>query len=320
MNKQKMILKLNKIKFNTIKNAPKLLVGVGTIGVIGASVLACKSTLKLVGVLEKSKKTIDTIHETEKDETIKYTKEDAKKDLTITYLSTALDICALYAPSVIMGGLSITAIIKSHSILNKRNAALTAAFATTSESFAKYRKAVIDKYGERIDYELKHGIRSEKIDVTETDETGKTKKKKVSVDVVDNMDNVSEYARYFDSDTSKCWEKDPEYNLMFLKSQQQYANDKLVAQGYLFLNDVYNMVGLKESKAGQIVGWIYDPKNPEGDNFVDFGIHNTMIQGYVDDYHMETISEERRDFVNGYRPSILLDFNVDGNIWEKMGE
>ena len=45
-----------------------------------------------------------------------------------------------------------------------------------------------------------------------------------------------------------------------------------------------------------------------------------MVQGYVDDYHCDTISEERRDFVNGFRPSILLDFNVDGNIWDKMWE
>lgn len=308
---------LNSVKFKTMKNAPKILMYAGAVGVVGAGILACKATLKLTTVLEKRNKNLKDIHEAIDDESIEYTQEDAKKDLLIVYTSTALDVAKIYAPSVILGGMSIACMIQSHNLLNKRNAALAAAFTTATESFNRYRKAVVDKYGERVDYELRHGIRSEKIEVEETDENGKTKKKKVSVDVMDEISTASEYARFFD-ETCGGWEKDPEYNLMFLKAQQQYANDKLKAQGYLFLNDVYTALGIEPSKAGQVVGWRYDAKNPTGDNYVDFGIHDTMIQGYVNDYHCDTISEERRDFVNGFRPSILLDFNVDGNIWEDM--
>ena len=90
-------------------------------------------------------------------------------------------------------------------------------------------------------------------------------------------------------------------NLSFLKCQQKYANDLLVAHGYLFLNQVYEMLGIPKTKAGQVVGWIYDKKNPQHDNYVDFGIY---------DLH----NERKRDFVNGYERSILLDFNVDGDI------
>ena len=90
---------------------------------------------------------------------------------------------------------------------------------------------------------------------------------------------------------------------MFLRAQQQYANDKLIAQGHLFLNEVYDMLGLPRTKAGAIVGWVYDDNNAVGDNFVDFGIY---------DVHRETA----RDFVNGYERSILLDFNVDGVIYD----
>ena len=114
----------------------------------------------------------------------------------------------------------------------------------------------------------------------------------------------SDYARFFDA-ASPNWQNDPEYNLMFLRAQQQYANDLLRAKGRLFLNDVYEMLGLEKSKAGQIVGWVYDRENPNGDNFVDFGIYD--------------MSKERvRAFVNGYETNILLDFNVDGNIWDLM--
>ena len=119
-----------------------------------------------------------------------------------------------------------------------------------------------------------------------------------------NPYDYSDYARFFDVGNPN-WEKDSEYNLMFLKRQQAYANDKLKANGYLFLNEVYDMLGIPKSKAGQVVGWIYDPENGSGDNYVDFGIYNVN-------------REAARDFVNGYERTILLDFNVDGNIWEKM--
>lgn len=296
---------LNKIKFSTMKHSPEILMYTGVVGVIGAGILACKSTLKLTSVLEKSKDTISTIHSTKEDENIEYTQEDARKDLTIVYTSTALDIAKLYAPSVILGGVSIACMVQSHRILNRRNAALAAAFTTASESFSRYRKAVVDRYGERVDHELRHGIKAEKINTTETDENGKTKTKKETIDVVSNpLDGYSDYARFYD-DGCTGWTKDAEYNLMFLKAQQQYANDKLVAQGYLFLNDVYDMLGIPKSKAGQIVGWIYDTKNPMGDNYVDFGIYDVSKPNAV-------------DFVNGYERTILLDFNVDGNVWERM--
>lgn len=111
--------------------------------------------------------------------------------------------------------------------------------------------------------------------------------------------NVSHYARFFD-DGCIGWEKDSEYNLMFLKAQQDYANDRLKAEGHLFLNEVYDMLGIPRSKEGQLVGWIYRTDNPVGDNRVDFGLHE----------------ERNSDFVNGRTNVILLDFNVDGNILE----
>lgn len=302
MNKQTIIQSLNKLKFQTQKNAPAIFIYGGVIGALGATMMACKATLKLSEMMDKSQETIKTIRETEADETIEYTKEDARKDLAIVYVSRGLDIAKLYLPAVVVGGISIAAMIKSHGILSRRNAALAAAFTTASESFAKYRKNVVDRYGERVDHELRHGIRAEKVSVT--DENGKTKKETVDVINSDPLTDYSDYARFYD-DGCTGWTKDPEYNLMFLKAQQQYANDKLVAQGYLFLNDVYDMLGIPRSKAGQIVGWVYDPKNPMGDNYVDFGMYDVN-------------KENARDFVNGYEKTILLDFNVDGNVWDRM--
>ena len=140
------------------------------------------------------------------------------------------------------------------------------------------------------------------------DENGKEKVVKETVAVA-TIDPTSDYARFFDC-TSAHWTKDPEYNLMFLRQQQNYANDLLKQRGHLFLNEVYDMLGINRSQAGQIMGWVYDEKNPDCDNFVDFGIY-TMSGN-------ETYDKPKRMFVNGDERAILLDFNVDGNVWKLL--
>lgn len=304
--KDKGIMKqMNRIGFKLKKYSPEIFVAAGIVGVVSSAVLACKATTKVKDILEKTKNDVDIIHDSVNNESLEeeYTAEDAKKDLTIVYTQTGVEFIKLYAPAVILGTLSIASIINSHRVLQKRNIALGAAYATVDKGFKEYRNRVAERFGEDIEKEIKYNIKAKKFEETVTDENGKEKKVKKTVNVVDpNL--YSDYARFFD-DGCKGWEKDPEYNLMFLKAQQQYANDLLVSRGHLFLNEVYDMLGIPRSKAGQVVGWIYDPENPVGDNFVDFGIY-------------EADREKARDFVNGYERSILLDFNVDGNIWEKM--
>ena len=307
---------LNKAAFKFKKHSPEILVVAGVVGVIGSTVMACKATTKINDILDDTKDQLDKIHEAgerlENGETLRlkdgeeYTVEQNKKDLTIVYAQTALKFAKLYAPSVIIGGLSITAILTGHNITRKRNIALAAAYTAVDKSFKEYRGRVVERFGEALDKELKYGIKSKEVDEVVTNEDGTESVVKKTVDVVDatNPMNVSEYARFFD-DGCAGWTKDPEYNLMFLRDQQRYANDLLKSKGHLFLNEVYDLLGIPRTKAGQIVGWIYDEKHPNGDNFVDFGIYDTN-------------KTANRDFVNGYERTILLDFNVDGNIWDQM--
>lgn len=307
---------LNKAAFKFKKHSPEILVVAGVVGVVGSTVMACKATTKINDILDDTKDQLDKIHEAgerlENGETLmlkdgeEYTVEQNKKDLTIVYAQTALKFAKLYAPSVIIGGLSITAILTGHNITRKRNIALAAAYTAVDKSFKEYRGRVVERFGEALDKELKYGIKSKEVDEVVTNEDGTESVVKKTVDVVDatNPMNVSEYARFFD-DGCAGWTKDPEYNLMFLRDQQRYANDLLKSKGHLFLNEVYDLLGIPRTKAGQIVGWIYDEKHPNGDNFVDFGIYDTN-------------KTANRDFVNGYERTILLDFNVDGNIWDQM--
>lgn len=296
---------LNKVGFQIQKHSPEILAVAGTVGVIASGVMACKATLKVNDILEESKETVDIIHDTAADPNMaeKYTAEDSKKDLAIVYVQTGVKLIKLYGPSVVLGAASLGCLLGSNNILRKRNLALAAAYTTIDKSFKEYRGRVVERFGESLDRELKYNIKAQEIEETVVDEKGKEKKVKKTVEVID-PNTISDYSRIF-YEGNPGWTKDPEMNLVYLKQQQNWANEKLKAKGYLFLNEVYDMLGFPRTKAGQIVGWVYDEENPIGDNFVDFGIYNLDNPAAI-------------RFVNGDERSILLDFNVDGNIWDLM--
>ena len=283
------------------KHSPEILMVAGIAGTVASTVMACKATTKATGLLEEAKKEIEAIHTVaERDD--QYSQKDLQQALTISYTQTGIKIAKLYAPAIALGTLSIVSIVSGHKILKKRNVALAAAYAVVDKGFKSYRKNVVERFGEELDKELRYGVKTKEVEEITVNEKGKEKVEKKTIQEVTGIDGYSQYARFFDA-ASDQFEKDPEYNLMFLRRQQDYANEVLKSRGHLFLNEVYDMLGIQRSKAGQVVGWIYDTKNPNGDNCVDFGIYNTN-------------SEAARRFVNGLEYNILLDFNVDGVIYD----
>ena len=295
-------LKLQKAGNKLQKHSPEILIVAGVGGVIVSTVMACKATPKLDGILTESREKLDDIRKASSGEVDGYSEQDAKKDLVIVYTQTGIKVAKNYAPAVVIGVLSISSIFASNNILKQRNVALAAAYTALDTSYKEYRTRVFERFGEEVENEIRYNMKSQKIEVVETDENGKEKKVKKTVSVA-NLGN-SDYARYFDREC-KEYERDHSYNEMILKARQAWANDKLKANGYLYLNDVYDFLGIPRTKAGQVVGWIYDPNNTRGDNYVDFG----MKEVYRKDETKEYESVEKL---------FLLDFNVDGNIWELM--
>lgn len=303
-NKTEIMKSVNGVASKTVmklkKHSPEILVVAGIAGTVVSAVLACKATTKVAEILDETKGTLDTIHEGMETGAIngqKYTTEDGKKDTVVVYTQTGMKLAKLYGPAIILGTLSITSILASNNILRKRNVALGAAYAAIDKSFKEYRGRVIERFGEQVDTELKYGIKAKKFEEIEVDpETGKEKKVKKTVMVADpNLQ--SDYAVYFDS-KSRNYETNPDYNRMFLKAQQAFANDKLQTRGHLFLNEVLDDLDLPRTPAGQIVGWTKD--GPDG--YVNFRI----------------VEVERETEDGRHEPALLLDFNVEGNIWEKM--
>lgn len=293
---------LSSTQYQIKKHSPEILMVAGIAGTIVGTVLACKATTKVSEIIEEKNKNIEDVHTCLEEKPKEYTEEDSKKDLTIIYAQTGVKLFKLYAPAIGVMALSFASIIAGHKVLKKRNVAIAAAYAVIDKSFKQYRKNVIEEFGEGVDQQMRFGLKSKEI--KKKDKDGKTvKETEYYIDPEGNpLDNISEYARFFDA-SSENFAKDPEYNMMFLRRQQDYANEMLKARGHLFLNEVYDLLDIPRSKAGQVVGWVYDKNgNTKGDNYVDFGLYRN--------------DQGTRRFVNGLEYNILLDFNVDGVIYD----
>lgn len=273
------------------KNSPTLLFAAGVVGVGAGVFLACRATLKLEDILEESDKEATKIRAAGAAR-YDYSDQDVFRDLAVIKVKTAVDICKVYTPAVLVLSSSIAAITGSHVILTRRNAGLMAAYSALDKGFKEYRDRVKAELGDEKDEEFRHGV-----DIFESKDGVQVKLPKPS----SPKDIPSIYARFFD-EGSTSWRRHPEYNSVFLNAQQNFANDLLLARGHVFLNEIYDMLGLPRSKAGAVVGWVL---NGDGDNFIDFGMHDGK-------------DARKRRFINQDEYSVLLDFNVDGIIYDQI--
>ena len=299
---------LHKAGFKIKKHSPEILVTVGVIGTVASAVMACKATLKVNDIIDEAKDIIDEIHEGVEQEKYTsdgelYTQEIANRDLTIVYAKTGWKFAKLYAPAVAVGATSLVCILAGNNILRKRNAALAAALTAVDTSFKEYRGRVVERFGKELDRELRYNIKAKEIEETVVDEDGNETTVTKTVSVVD-PNTYSPYSVIF-CEGNLGWSRNAELNKLFLIQQQNYANDKLKAKGFLTLNEVYEMLGYRPTAYGQIAGWVYTEDGSVGDNFVDFGI-------------FDIYNEKACDFVNGVEKSIVLDFNCIGNILDYM--
>lgn len=301
------------LQYKAQQRSPELLLIGGAIGVVTGTIMACRATLKVNDVLEEAKGDVEKVHEVTDSPDIseeKYSVEDSKKDLSIIYLKTGVKIVRLYAPAVIIGTASLGCIFKSHSILKGRNLALAAAYTTLDKGFKSYRDRVKERVGEEVESEIRHGVKATEIEETAVNKKGeeKTVTKKVNLS---DIDYASSYARYFDKETSKAVSGSEPHDIMFLRAQQNYANDLLQARKGVkpvFLNEIYSSLGIETTTAGQVVGWVFDENEPNGDNYIDFGIFDE--EGNI----KPTAWAYRKNDKGGATKVLVLDFNPDGDV------
>lgn len=277
------------------KHSPTIMFAGGVIGVAGTVILACRATLRVNDLLDESDKTRLEI-QTRVSEN--YSEKDRKKDNLYLSIQTMAQVTKLYAPAVGLGVVSVGLLTGSHMTLSRRNVALTAAYKAVEESFEAYRDRAREVLGEEKEYELYRGVESRDIHDTEK---GVVKKEKY---INPGQGPGSRYARFFDENNPN-YSQQPEYNLLFLRASQNFANQLLQSRGHVLLNDVYDALGMDRSREGCVVGWVKDPKNDKADGYIDFGVFDTRA------------NDRFYDFVCGDE-GIWLDFNVDGNVYDKI--
>ena len=280
------------------KHSPAIMFGAGIAAGIGCVITACNATLKLENVVTEAEKKRAQVRELQH---VDYSERDRKKDHLYLNIQTTVKVCKLYAPTIGLGVLSVGLLTGSHITLTRRNAGLTAAYAAVTRAFDNYRDKVREEIGEERERELRYNV--------ERYEQRTDDPKKGTVDVkemraIRGDGPHSPYARLWDDTTTREWKPQPEYNIAYIKCQQEFANQRLQAKGYVILNDVYDALGLERTKEGCVVGWLKN--NPDGDGHIDFG--------FFDDEHME----QHIDFMTGRERGIWLDFNVDGVIYDKI--
>ena len=295
-----------KAEFTIKKNSPEILLGAGIVGFVGTIGLACRATCRADEVLEFHRRKIKDIEDAKEiadadpEGEMSYDVEIYRQDKAIRYLKTTGNLAKLYAPTVAVGALSLACILTSRNIMQKRYLGVVAAYNGLSAAFEEYRKRVRDEYGEGLDKHFRYGTTYEELPVY--DENGKKTKEKEQVEktetgmVIPNDDSC----RFFDS-SNPNWDKNPTFSMMWLRGQQNILNDILHTRGHVFLNEVYDALGFPHTPQGAVLGWI----DGEGDNCIDFGLY---------DQNKENV----RRFVNGVDNVIMLEFNHDGVIWDRI--
>lgn len=295
-----------KAEFTIKKNSPEILLGAGIVGFVGTIVLACRATCRADEVLEFHRRKIKDINDAKEiadadpEGEMSYDVEIYRQDKAIRYLKTTGNLAKLYAPTVAVGTLSLACILTSRNIMQKRYLGVVAAYNGVSAAFEEYRKRVRDEYGEGLDKHFRYGTTYDELPVY--DENGKKTKEKEQVEKTDTgmVMPTDDSCRFFDS-SNPNWDKNPTFSMMWLRGQQNILNDILHTRGHVFLNEVYDALGFPHTPQGAVLGWI----DGEGDNCIDFGLYDPN-------------KENVRRFVNGVDNVIMLEFNHDGVIWDKI--
>ena len=283
------------------KHAPTILSITASAGVIATGYLAWKAGTRFEDVegrdwdrRKECLKNADTIPD-----------EDVPKIERKNRILFILDTVRTVAPAAIVGAATITMIYFSNSISKKRLAAMGAAYATLQTAFDGYKRTMVEALGkESVDKILKPklpNVGKSAEEILSSD--NKSDAANVCDAVVNSLKALSPYARIIAEESSTCWDPNEDYTSQNIAAVQLWANRRLERKGHLFLNEIFDQLGLSRTREGAVVGWL---KNGEGDNYVSFGDFDASI------YRVPSDNYARID------SNFIVDFNVDGVIWDRI--
>lgn len=296
----------NSIGYHIKRKSPEILMTCGIGAVVWASVDACKRTLKMPEIIERHENCLEEIktHTNEDGETV----DTTKGTITVAEATTqvqahfCIEAAKLYALPVTVGALGIGMIVGSHCILSNRYTKAVSAYVALSETFKGYRQRTKDRVGAEIERKIRYGITDEETEEEVVNEKGKKKTVKKTVEVVDPETMMDDFTAFFTSFTTNEWSGSMLTNRTKINQVAKWATERLEREKRLFINDVLRDLGLPTRASGQFVGWVYDEKNPIGDNYVNINIEESTF---------------KNPKTGQLEPGFILEFNADGNVIEK---
>lgn len=211
-----MLEKMGKTIFRFIdRNSSTILASLGCVGVIATAVSAVKAT---------------------PDACLLIREENREKHDGDPYGGTKLDAVKAcwkcYIPAAIIGVSTITCIVGANILDKKKQGALISAYTLINESYKKYRKKVIDIYGEDADKNIINAIVRDKEGPSFEQEN---KDERLFFDYFSD--------RYFQSTMENVQQAEYELNRMYATT------------GQVSLNDFYKLLGIEETSEGVVLGW-----------------------------------------------------------------
>lgn len=273
-------------------SSPTILVVAGVVGFGATAVMAAKASRKIDPILEEHDKARAAVEHTN------HTQRERQKAVVHVYTATTVELAKLYGPTIFVGALSTASVLSGHHILKGRYVATMAAYSGLFDQFQLYRGRVAKAIGEEREKDLYEGAMLE----WQEDPDHKGEYKLTANHLEKSKGN---YLQPWFDEVNPNWTRDPQINYFFLKSVQSHMNNRLEVFGHVFLNEVYDALGMPRCREGAVLGWIRGDKGSVGDGFVDFGF-------------MTSNNPHAVAFRKGVEKTVQLNFNVDGSIWDKI--
>ena len=300
----KLVRAAHKAAFQIAKKSPELCVIFGGAAVVAGFVLIAKAAPRAAETTKGFHIVLDELKQESEEKEL--SKKEVQKMVRNEALQYGLEMVKIAGPAVGIELLGLASIGVGFGILKKRSLQYLAAYNAVSAGFRKYRDRVIAEQGEDADLYFLTGAKKHKILEMVENPDGTVSEVETEDLVLEEGTDTTEgvvYGRFFDevNNPGNNWTKDPLINAAFLNHMEILANTLLETRGFLYLNEVYGLIGYEPTWYGGIVGWLRDGS-----------LNGIPVAGKVDFRVKELREKKPRE------RSYFLDFNCDGVITDHL--
>ena len=249
------------------RNASTILTCLGGIGVVATSILAVKATPKALKLIEEAEK---------------------EKGGELSKWDKVQIAAPKYIPAVLIGTTTVACIFEAN-ILNKRQqTSLASAYVFLDQSYKKYRRKVVELYGEETHNEIVKAI------------------------AIEEAEPVYMHASNFCTDCTQFLEEDYSEPILFydeyghryfeisieqVLQAEYHLNRNYTMRGFALLNEFYEFLGLEQTELGDEVGWVIED---DGSYWIDFNHKKFTLDDGLECYVIEMLFEPTMDWKEYY--------------------